>query len=111
MWQDHTYKTGGSEANLVWFQQCVSDYNVLNYRNTNKKATEPISVYNNGNYETVTMYRADYYRVSGPTASLWTFSLEKKRGDGNTTNDSGYVQNRWAVDSGRFNSVSTNCRN
>lgn len=111
VWKDHTYKTNGSEYASVWFQQCVSDYNVLNYRGTSTKATAPISVYNNGNYDRVMMYSHTNYWVAGSSASLWFFSLDKKTGDGNVTNDSGYIQNSFAPDSGRFVSVSLNCRN
>ncbi|WP_460800168.1 hypothetical protein [Microbacterium sp. GXF0217] len=110
-WRDHTYLTAGSASSKIAFQQCVSDYFSLKYSGTNIGGSEPISVYNNGNYDAVYVYVNSGYDIGGPTTSLFRRTLQKKTGDGNVTNDKGYIANFASLGSGRFVTVAESCTN
>jgi hypothetical protein len=119
-WDDANYVTSGNGAALVWFEQCVSDYTVLKYAGTNTLAGYPggpsnywptgnsQSIYNNGNYQTVTMMNAALYDTY-----YGSYRIAKKTGDPNIDDSSGPAQrwSGWGPVSGIFDTVSKSCRN
>lgn len=111
LWEDHYYRTANMEQARIYFQQCAHDFGALTYSYTNIRAYGPSSVYNNGNYDTVQLYAAPSYAVNGSTLSLFMRTLPKKAGDHNVQDGEGLIANFTEPKSGKFVSVSSNCRN
>lgn len=97
IWQDHTYETNGSGIAYVAFGSYIPDFSQWDYATTTISAgNNAISVYNNGNSQSVRIY--DQANRGGGY-----FQLAIKTGDGNISNTAGYIQGvTWRPNSGYF---------
>ncbi len=97
IWRDASYVTNGSGTSLRGFGSYIPDYSTWSYAGTTINAgNNALSVYNNGNQQSVRIF-------DGANKGGSYFQLAIKTGDGNISNGSGYVQNKtWRPNSGYF---------
>lgn len=96
-WEDSNYKTDGSAYNEVRFFLKYTDFSYLYYYGSKNAHDNVSSLYNNGNSETITVYKDT--NLGGQA-----FSVSVQSYDGDLSNAYGYQGFNDEIDSGCFSS-------